>query len=57
MKKFKQIDIETALGLISQNKPIYANYLGQYRQIKAIGIKRFAELLIKYKNKLYMLEE
>ena len=57
MKKFKQIDIETALGLISQNKPIYANYLGQYRPIRAIGIKRFAELLIKYKNKLYTLEE
>lgn len=57
MKKFKRIDIETALGLISQNKPVYANYLGQYRPIRAIGIKRFAELLIKYKDKLYMLEE
>lgn len=56
MKKFKQIDIETALGLISQNKPVYANYLSQYRPIRAVGIKRFAELLIKYKGNLYTTE-
>ena len=56
-KKYKNIDIETALVLLSTNKVVYYKYLGQYKHITTLRAKTLAELLVKYKGKLYTEEE
>ncbi len=56
-KRYKNIDIETALVLFSTNKAIYYKYLGQYKHITTLRAKTLAELLVKHKGKLYTEEE
>jgi hypothetical protein len=56
-KKYKNINVETALVLFSTNKKVYYKYLGQYKRITTLRAKTLAELLVKHKGKLYMEEE
>ena len=56
-KKYKNIDIETALVLLSEDKLVYYKRLGQYKHITTLRAKTLSELLIKHKGNLYTTEE